>query len=48
LRRKFLTKTPRNAGVFDFAEEKTYTMSDGRGFMLEVRPYGSKLWIARY
>jgi integrase len=30
------------------AEEKTYTMSDGRGLMLEVRPNGSKLWIVRY
>jgi integrase len=30
------------------AEEKTYTMSDGRGLMLEIRPNGSKLWIVRY
>jgi hypothetical protein len=30
------------------AEEKTYTMADGHGLMLEIRPNGSKLWIIRY
>ncbi|MDR2174372.1 MAG: Arm DNA-binding domain-containing protein, partial [Synergistaceae bacterium] len=30
------------------AEEKTYTMADGRGLMLEIRPNGGKYWIVRY
>ena len=28
-------------------KEKTYSMGDERGLLLEVRPNGSKLWIAR-
>jgi integrase len=30
------------------AEEKTYSISDGRGLMIEVRTNGSKLWVIRY
>jgi len=29
-------------------KEKLYTMSDGQGLMLEVRPNGKKYWIRRY
>lgn len=29
-------------------EEKTYTLSDGKGLMLEIRPNGKKYWIIRY
>jgi len=29
-------------------EEKTYTMTDGKGLMLEIRPNGKKYWIIRY
>lgn len=30
------------------AGEKTYSLSDGRGLILEVRPGGKKYWIVRY
>ena len=30
------------------SEEKTYTMSDGKGLMLEIRPNGKKYWVIRY
>ena len=29
------------------AKEKRYTLSDGRGLLLEVRPNGSKFWVLR-
>lgn len=29
-------------------EEKTYTLSDGKGLMLEIRPNGKKYWVIRY
>ncbi|MBQ7262367.1 MAG: tyrosine-type recombinase/integrase, partial [Synergistaceae bacterium] len=29
-------------------KEKRYSLSDGRGLILEVRPNGSKFWVARF
>lgn len=28
-------------------KEKPYNISDGRGLILDIRPNGSKYWIAR-
>ena len=30
------------------AQDKPYTMADGNGLILEVRPSGAKYWIVRY
>ena len=30
------------------AQDKAYTMADGNGLILDVRPSGAKYWIVRY